>query len=198
MRKINNFENLKKLLCAPLFSSKDAKQLGVSSSLLCYYVKKGLLERVDRGLYRKTGATLDVDFKWEDLIITSKGIPNGVICLISALAIYDLTDEIPRSHWIAIPHKNKAPKRIGVRIVRMRNIELGKTKLIMGETTVTIFDRERTIIDAFRYLSIEIAIKALKQGLLTSGNEKINLITLQSYAKTLRFNIAPYLMAVST
>ncbi len=198
MRKINNFKKLSKLLKKPLFSSNEAKELEISSSLLCYYVNKGLLERVGRGLYRKTNAILDVDFKWEDLILTSKGIPDGVICLISALALYDLTDEIPRAHWIAISHENKAPKRTGVRIVRMRNIRLGKTKLSMGETAVTIFDRERTIIDAFRYLGIEIAIKALKQGLQKSGEEKINLIKLQSYAKTLRVNIAPYLMAVTT
>lgn len=198
MRKINNFKKLNKLLKKPLFSSNEAKELEISSSLLCYYVNKGLLERVGRGLYRKTDAILDVDFKWEDLILTSKGIPDGVICLISALALYDLTDEIPRVHWIAISHEKKAPKRAGVRIVRMRNIRLGKTKLSMGETTVTIFDRERTIIDAFRYLGIEIAIKALKLGLQKSGEEKLNLIKLQSYAKTLRVNIAPYLMAVTT
>lgn len=198
MRKINNFKKLNKLLKKPLFSSNEAKELEISSSLLCYYVNKGLLERVGRGLYRKTDAILDVDFKWEDLILTSKGIPDGVICLISALALYDLTDEIPRLHWIAISHENKAPKRAGVKIVRMRNIRLGKTKLSMGETTVTIFDRERTIIDTFRYLGIETAIKALKLGLQKSGEEKINLIKLQSYAKTLRVNIAPYLMAVTT
>jgi len=73
------------------------------------------------------------------------------------LALYELTDEMPREHWIAVPHSTTAPKRAGTRIVRMREMTIGKTTYTIGQETVVIFDRERTIIDAFRYLSKEIA-----------------------------------------
>ena len=43
---------------------------------------------------------------------SKENIPNGVACLISALDIYDMTNEIPRAHWIAIPHATTAPKRV--------------------------------------------------------------------------------------
>lgn len=197
-RRVNQFYKLKKLLEKPVFSTKDAKEYDIGPSLLSYYAKEGFLEKMGRGLYRKSNANLDVDFKWEDLVLASKSVTTGVICLTSALALYELTDEIPRKHWIAIAHEMNAPKREGVKIVRMRNISLGKTKITMGEVKLTIFDRERTIIDAFRYLSIETALKALKLGLKSSGDEKLNLLKLQSYAKKLRVKIAPYLMAVTT
>ena len=150
-----------------------------SYSLLSYYTKKGLIERIDRGIYRGKEAILNVDFQWEDLILTAKSIPKGVICLISALALYDLTEEIPRFHWIAIPNSSRAPKRRGVKIVRMRNFKLGQTKMKFGKETITIFDKERTIVDSFRFLGRETAIKALKVSLKTSSQNKINLRKLQ-------------------
>ncbi|MFW7377485.1 MAG: type IV toxin-antitoxin system AbiEi family antitoxin domain-containing protein [Oligoflexus sp.] len=167
-------------------------------SVLSYYVKKGILERIDRGVYRARDTDIDIDFMWEDLILAVKSVSSGVVCLISALVLYEMTDEIPRVHWIAIPHSSRAPKREGIKIVRMRNLELGRTTLDIGNQSISIFDRERTIIDAFRYLGQETAIKALKTGLQAKGKNKIQLKKLQLYAKELRLNIGPYLLAVTT
>jgi hypothetical protein len=63
---------------------------------------------------------------------------------------------------------------------------------------VPIFDRERTIVDAFRLLSREVAIKALKMALTQPGHRRLDLVKLQAYAKKLRVNIDPYLMTVTT
>lgn len=79
----------------------------------------------------------------------------------------------------------------------MRNIELGKTKIKLGEYHVQIFDRERCIVDAFRYLSKEIAIKAIQYYFRGSGY-KPNLKKLGKYAKALRVNITPYILAYTT
>ena len=54
--------------------------------------------------------------------------------------------------------------------------------------SVPIFDRERTIIDAFRLLSIETAVKALKKY-LTGDAKNIDLLKLQKYAEKLRVDI---------
>ncbi len=198
MAKINKFNQLTELLKHPIFSTSEAREAGVSSSLLSYYVRQGLLERVDRGVYRGRDSILDVDFRWEDLILVAKSIPGGVICLISALALYELTDEIPRMHWIAVANTKSAPKRKGTKIVRTRHIELGQTEMQVGSETVKIFDRERTIIDAFRYLGKETAIKALKNAFTTNSGAQMNLHKLQHYAKKLRVNMTPYILAVTT
>ena len=198
MRTNEQFQRLKPLLRKLLFKASEARKLGVSTSLLSYYVKTGLIERIDRGVYRGMNEELDVDFRYEDLVLVSQSITNGVVCLISALTLYELTDEIARAHWIAVSNDSRAPKRKGARIVRMRNMELGRTTLAVGSEKVQIFNIERTILDSFRYLGVEIGVKALKAALQKSGKDKLDLKKLQNYAKKLRVKIAPYIMAITT
>lgn len=195
---MNNFSKLGDLLEKPLFSSSDANRKGVSTSLLSYYVKKGLIERVDRGIYRGVNSSIDVDFQWEDLVLATKSIPGSVVCLTSALALYDLTDEIPRIHWIAISNDKRAPKRMGAKIVRMRNMSLGKVEMNIGSESIEIFDMERSIIDAFRYLGKEVAIKAMKRAISINGQKRLDLKKLQNYAREFRINIDQYILAVTT
>ena len=95
MDKIAN-KKLKRLLKKPLFSSKEARKMGVYPSLINYYIKKGYIEKISRGFYKSSFSDLDADFQWEDLVTIVNSVPNGVVCLLSALALYELTDEIPR------------------------------------------------------------------------------------------------------
>ncbi len=187
------------LLKAPSFTSQDAKALGVSSSLLAYYVKRGDIARLAHGVYRGSNAPTISDFRWEDLVTAIARVKNGVICLSSALALYELTDDIPHQHWIAIQNSTRCRiSNDAINIVRMRNMKLGRTTIKIDGLTLPIFDSERTIIDAFRYLSIENAIKALRTAVSLSGRKKINLEKIRKYAKILRVNIEPYLLGVST
>lgn len=190
-------QKLKPLLSAPSFTSAEAKNLGVSSEAIAYYVRIGSIERIARGLYRGVSARASDDFRWEDLAAAVKQTKGGVICLTSALAIYELTEEIPRKHWIAV--KNTTRHRAGpsVKVIRFRNLKLGKTTIKIEGERLPIFDRERTIVDAFRQLGLETAVKALKVGVNQKGKNKISLTKLQDYAKKLRVNIGPYLMAVT-
>lgn len=191
-------QKIRPLITSPSFTSEEARKLGVSAASLAYYVKTRELERLARGVYKGINVPSIDNFQWEDLITAVKQTKSGVVCLVSALALYELTDEIPRQHWIAIPNstRHRAPR--SVRVVRMREMSLGKTHIKIDNIIIPIFDRERTIIDAFRYLSKEIAIKALKRALTKSKKDKINLETLRSYANALRVNISAYLMAMTT
>lgn len=181
-----------------LFTAENARKLGVSAALLDYYVKKGELKRLSRGVYRNAKAKTNLEFRWEDLIVVALTIPEGAICLLSALAVYGLTEEIPREHWIAILHRLRAPRRNGIRCIRMRNMTLGKTEMNLGGTKVSIFDRERTVIDSFRYLGREAAIKALKIYFSKGGKLKPDIRKFREYAKKLRVSIEPYLITVTT
>lgn len=192
---MDTLDKLKPLIKKTIFSSAQARKVGVSSGLLPYYVKKGLIKKIGHGLYQGSDVTLDVDFQWEDLVLAYKTVRNGVICLTSALSLYNLTEEIAREHWIAVRNSTTVSKKPHVKIVRMRNIKTGLTTLKLGSETLRIFDIERTVIDSFRYLSIETALKALKTAL---NEKKINLLTLQKYCKTLRVNLNPYVLALTT
>ncbi|HAU0552858.1 TPA: type IV toxin-antitoxin system AbiEi family antitoxin domain-containing protein, partial [Legionella pneumophila] len=186
--------NIKSLLRKPVFTSKEANELGMSPSLLCYYVQKDIIHRVSKGLYQAVYVKKEFDFRWEDLIFTLRSISQGVICLVSALAIYELTDEMPRKHWIAVPHSTTKPMRPNTIVKRMRDVSTGLTTWNVDGESVPIFDMERTIIDAFRFLSKEIALKALQTGL---REKHIDSRKLQRYAKKLRVDVTPYLLAMT-
>jgi predicted transcriptional regulator of viral defense system len=190
---------IRTLLKSASFTSSDARKLGVSAANLAYYVNSGDLQRIGHGIYRGTEAAPSTeDFRWEDLADAAMKTRGGVVCLTSALALYDLTEEVPRQHWIAIDHRTRRRSDKLTKIVRMRNLSLGKTEFDLGGVSIPVFDRERTIVDSFRYLSIETAIKALRTALNSKRDNKINLIKLKKYAKVLRVRIDPYILAVST
>lgn len=194
MRTLNKFDDIVTLLRKPVFSIREAKAFGISASLLCYYARRGLLRRLGKGLYQAATVKKTIDFQWEELVLTAKSIPNGVICLVSALIIYELTDLMPSHHWIAVPNSTTKPVRPNTIIKRMRDMTTGKTIWQISGEQVPIFDIERTIIDSFRFLSQETALKALQLGL---QRKQVNPRKLQDYAKKLRVNIAPYLLAMT-
>src|SRR6185503_4636044 len=126
------------LLKKSLFTSKEARILGIHPANLSYYVKIGQLRRVSRGVYQVTANEEASSLRWGDLIEATYSIHGGVICLISALAIYDLTEEIPRQHWIAISHGTSTKAKYQIKIIRLRNIKLGKTEIELDGIIVPI------------------------------------------------------------
>jgi predicted transcriptional regulator of viral defense system len=196
MRHKSRLQILTPLLRKPLFTTKEAKTLGISAASLNHYVKTGQLKRISRGVYQGSNSPSHMG-RWGDLLEAVYST-KGIICLISALALYDLTEEIPRQHWIGIRHGTSAKSSKQIKIIRFRNIEIGKTEIELEGVQVPIFDRERTIIDAFRLLSRETAIKALRSAIAMKGKNRLDLRKLESYAKKLRYNIDSYLLSVTT
>lgn len=191
-------DKLTGLLELPRFTSSDARKRGVSPSTLAHYVKTGELARTARGIYRgKSAPTVD-DFRWEDLLEAVQKTTDGVVCLVSALSLYGLTEEISRQHWVAVGHGTRHRGGGLTKVVRMRDITLGKTSIKQGRVSIPIFDRERTIVDSFRYLSREVAIKALKAALSQPKAKRVDVEKLRKYAKALRVKIEPYLLAMTT
>jgi predicted transcriptional regulator of viral defense system len=184
------------LLRKGFFTAGEAGQAGIPPRMLSHFCKQGLIDKHSRGIYRAPDTGLDFDI--EDLVITAGSIPRGIVCLISALCYYGLTDQIMREYWIAVPNENKCPKRPQTRIVRMRNTTLGATTVQIGAHEMKLFDKERTVIDSFRYLSDEIAIKALQAYLKSTVPQKPDLAKLTHYATLLRVNITPYITAFTT
>ncbi|MCB1116813.1 MAG: type IV toxin-antitoxin system AbiEi family antitoxin domain-containing protein [Chlamydiia bacterium] len=186
---------LNRLLLKPAFTVKEAMGLGVPRHALAYYEQIGLLKKLGKGIYSCAESISHIEPQLEELARVALSIPESVICLISALSYYGLTDEIPRECWIALPHAKRAPKRPHTRIIRMRTISIGVTKVEIGGLELSIFNRERCVIDAFRYLSLEIAIKALK-SYLHEKKIKPDLRKLKDYSKKLRVNISPYVLSL--
>lgn len=201
MRPKTALHKLGNLLKAPSFTSTEAVSKGVQPSLLAHYIKSGDIERLARGIYRASSPSTNEDFLWEDLVAAVLAAKDGVICLTSALAVYELTEEFPRQHWIAIRNSTRYRAAPSIKVIRMRNLGLGKTQIKLSGIVVPIFDRERTIVDSFRYLSKETALKALKTAISKprqKKEERINFEKMREYAKILRVNIEPYLLTITT
>ena len=94
-----------------IFNNKQANAAGISNRIITYYKKKGLFHQYSKGIYISNfdeGPQIDPEI--EELAAILNRIPEGVVCMVTALYYYGLTEEIPRKFWISIPHDMWAPK----------------------------------------------------------------------------------------
>ena len=82
-----------------------ADESGLSRSGLYRATKSGTYQRIARGLYLPATAT---PADW-DLLEAAARHAQATICLTSALAYHDLTDDIPRTLEVAIPRGSRPP-----------------------------------------------------------------------------------------
>lgn len=147
----------------------ELQSAGVTAATISRMERDGEVLRLARGLYQLPDAELDAN---HSLAETAKRVPKAVVCLVSALAFHGLTDQLPRHVWLAIGHKDWAPKPDGapVRVVRFTESLLHddvETHLIEG-VPVKVFGIAKTIADCFRYRSkigLSVAIEGLQEAL---------------------------------
>lgn len=152
-----------------ILRASQAIQLGIAPRTLYAMHENGLLVRVTRGVYRLAEAE---PLSNADLIQVALRIPKGVICLISALSYYNLTTQIPHQVYVALPLDAEKP-RLNYPPVRLFWLSkpvysAGVEEHLMDGTTVSIYSREKTIADCFKYrnkIGLEVALEALKEGL---------------------------------
>lgn len=125
----------------------------------------GTLEMVTRGLYRLASLPPAGD---PDLALVAGRIPQGVVCLLSALAIYELTTQIPHRVDLAIPRTARYPVCAGapLRIYRyaLSSYRVGVTQRDVAGTIIKIFSPEKTLADCFKYrnkIGLDIFLEAL-------------------------------------
>lgn len=87
------------------FTDRQAGAAGLTRALRDRMVEDGALIRFSRGLYRRT----DIGAADLDLIEAALRSPLATICLTSALALHELTDEIPAALDLALPRRKWHP-----------------------------------------------------------------------------------------
>ncbi|WP_365979928.1 type IV toxin-antitoxin system AbiEi family antitoxin domain-containing protein [Mesorhizobium sp.] len=142
---------------------------GVTAATISRMERDGEVLRLARGLYQLSDAPLDAH---HSLAEAAKRIPKGVVCLVSALAFHQLTDQLPRQVWIAIGQKDWAPKADGapVRLVRFtdRLLTEGVEPHTVEGVPVKVFGVAKTIADCFRHrnkIGLSVAIEGLQEAL---------------------------------
>lgn len=124
---------------------------GITAATISRMKERGLVLRLGRGLYQLPDAPFDTHHA---LAEAAKLVPNGVICLASALAYHELTDTIPREVWMAIGPKDRRPKREErLAIVRFgpKVFSAGIEERKIEGVAVRLFNPAKTVVDLFRY-----------------------------------------------
>jgi predicted transcriptional regulator of viral defense system len=132
--------------------TKDILEADIHSSHLYKLQEEGDISRIKRGLYRWNGDEFNSN---TELIEVSNIVPNGVICLLSALSYYDLTTTNPCKYYIAIhrdEHRPKLPDYPSISIFYFadKQFNTGIKEVNIEGSKVKIYDKEKTICDCIR------------------------------------------------
>ena len=144
----------------------QALRLGVHSRTLYWLRDQGVLERVDRGLYRLADSP---GLAEPDLVTVALKVPRGVICLISALAYHELTTQIPHEVYVALERGSERPRLthppLSVFWFSGPSFHAGIQEHEIDGVPVRIYGPEKTVADCFKYrnkLGLDVAIEALR------------------------------------
>ncbi len=177
----------------------DTLKQGIHRVTLYRMLEDGLLERMGRGLYRlcETAPLQNPDF-----VAVAKRVPQGVVCLVSALAFHDLTLQVPHAIDVATP-RNAEPPRLDyppVRVFRFSAaaFSAGIEVHTIDGVGVRVYCREKTLADCFKYrnkIGMDTVLEALK---LYKEKHRFQVEVLLGYAEICRVAkvMRPYLEAM--
>lgn len=162
-------------------------EAGIQNSEIKIMCENGEIERVRHGYYQIVGG---MEILEEKMIATF--LKEGIVCMESALFYYGYSDKTPLEWTIAVP-RNISRSKINIDHFACKLYFVQRDKLLLGKTTgafngieLSVYDRERTICDCFKYKSKmdnEMFNKAINAYV---ADDKKNLGNLSRYAKEMR------------
>ena len=179
---------------------RDAQAHGVHPEYLRRLASRGELARVGRGLYALPNAEIT---EHHSLAEVGARVPQGVICLLTALRFHGLGSQNPKKVWLAIDRKAALPrlKYPPVRIVRFAKPALtqGVEERRIEGVRVRVTTPARTVVDCFKYrnkIGLDVALEALRAYRRRKDfklDETWKYATLQRVARVMK----PYLEALA-
>ena len=167
--------------------SADFVAAGIRAVDVVSLCNAGYLDRVRHGYYQMAEQNEATE---EQMLATL--IPQGIVCVESALFYYGYSDFAPRKWSVAVPRTISRTKLdvdalpLQTYFVQQDLYELGKTTGDFHGVTLPVYDRERTICVCLKYrsrLDTELFSKALNAY---ANDPQKNLSNLSIYAKKLR------------
>ena len=146
----------------------DLDDIGAPRIVLTRMTANGLLEKAGRGIYRLPG---NPGSEHESLVTIATKVPQAVFCLLTALQFHELTTQLPREVWIAMPRGSHTP-RIGYPPVKMvqfsgkaysEGIEVARR----DQVKLRVYSVAKTIADCFKHrnkIGLDVALEALKDA----------------------------------
>jgi predicted transcriptional regulator of viral defense system len=177
----------------------QALKAGIHSRTLYQLRDSGCLEQISRGVYRLAERDPISD---PDLFTVATRIPQGVICLVSALAIHQITTQIPRAVEIALPRGAESPRLdyppIALHRFSATSFSAGIDVREVDGIPLRVYSPEKTIADCCKFrhqLGMDVFLEALT---LYQQRKQANFAAILEYAQVCRVGTAirPYLEAI--
>ena len=177
----------------------EALRLGVNRKTLYAMRDAGVVQPLSRGLFRL--ASLD-PLGNPDLVTIAVRIPQGVLCLISALAFHELTTQVPHAIDVALERGTRKPRldHPPTRFFWFSGpaFHEGIATHRLDGVPVRIYDPEKTLADCFRYrnqIGMDVVLEALR---LWRERRRKKLDALLKYARMrhVERSMRPYLEAM--
>lgn len=159
----------------------------------------GLVERVGRGLYRLPDAQVS---EYDSLETVATKVPQAVFCLITALQFHELTTQLPRQVWIAMP-RGSHPPRIDYPPIKMVQFTgeaytAGVEEVERDGVKLRVYGVAKTVADCFKHrnkIGLDVALEALKDA---RSSNKASVDDIWRHAKICRVAnvMRPYLESV--
>ena len=166
--------------------TSDFLSAGVAKKELGAFCKASELARIRQGYYQLAGDDGISEAQYLHALL-----PEGIVCVESALFYYGYSDFAPRVWSLAVP-RSISPAKLKIHVVPVKTYyiqnhlhETGKTQASFDGVDLAIYDRERTICDCFKYrarLDAETFGKAL-HAYVADDEKKLD--NLSKYAKEL-------------
>ena len=177
----------------------DLDAIGIPRVVLTRMSTAGQLEKIGRGLYRLPSPGSEN----ESLVAIATKVPQAVFCLLTALQFHELTTQLPRQVWIAMPRGSHTP-RINwppIRMVQMTGDAhaAGIEEHRRDGVTLRVYSAAKTVVDCFKHrnkIGLDVAMEALKDAWRA---RKATADDLWQYAKVCRVAnvMRPYMEVVA-
>ena len=183
-----------------ILRTRDLEAHGIWRANLRDYVEQGVLTRVGRGLYTLVGVEAGEN---HSLAEVGKRVPQGTVCLLSALRFHGLTTQQPHETWLALDGRARSPKAdsLALRIVRFTGSALseGREEHVIEGVPVKIYNPAKTVADCFKFrnkIGLDVALEALRE---TWRARRCGMSELMRYARVCRVAnvMRPYLESLT-
>jgi len=179
---------------------KDLATEGIQAEYLRRACDKGLIKKVGRGSYVLANKSVHPGLA---LAVAGRAVPNGVVCLRSALAFHNLGKEPEGEVDMAIERRAARPRldTPAIRVARLGGPAFteGVERHVLEGVTVKIYCLEKTLADLFKFrnkIGPHLAVDALRAAF---AERRVNLSRLSTYAAICRVErvMKPYVDALS-
>lgn len=175
---------------------RDVEAAGIPREYLLRLLRRGVVERSGRGLYRLSDAPVT---EHHSLAEVGKRITRATICLPSALTFHQITPQNPADVWIALPAGSRTPKVDGqrLRVVRFSGPALteGREEHRIEGVLVCVYSPAKRAADCFKFRNkngLDVALEALRECM---RQQKATIREIHHFAKICRVArvMQPYL-----